>query len=771
MVFKSRKKRKKADSKKSSSRSAGMIRNEIYGLLLITIGILLALSILSYHQSDPVGFLDEGNIFKVKNWMGIVGATIAAPLFQWTFGYPILVLPILITVIGFFLLLHLPLQKLVRFSAILTFWGIFLGTLLALPESLKTYGNVQSFYPSGFIGGILAAYLVKFFSKFGALFIIIVIFLMLLIVTFHLRISDFTYVFIEIIRKIISGLKEFFINIISRRKKVKFESLPKKISGLKPEMSLQEEVQDPFYQPTLPSEKDRLVIEPSEREEYLEIVHHEKISSSRDSNEGDMPDRLGEQSLVNSKCEDTKTQNQKEKLGFEIQEAHHEKELDYDSLVRDSLSRYQFPSTGLLIEDSQEQIHLSETELKNNARLLENTLAQFGVRATVNRVVEGPVITLYEVKPAQGVKISRIVSLADDLALAMRARGIRMIAPIPGKAAIGIEIPNRKPSTVYFRSIVRSETFINYRGGKSVGINTMIASLLYRVPPSDLKFVLIDPKKLELSIYAKLKDHYLAIAPELDEIVITHPQNAIMILRSMVNEMEERYDKLAALGVREITHYNRKIEEYQKNGETSEEFRKLPYIVIVIDELADLILSAARTQRPSVDIITGLIKANFPARIAYQVATRPDSKVILDMYGAEQLIGNGDMLFFPPGKVKPIRLQNALITTEEVERIIKHIRKQPKFPPYQLKLIRTRTTKGIGSASAFERDELFDKAKEIVIRYQQGSTSLLQRKLKIGYARAGRIMDQLEEAGIVGPVQDGKAREVLVSSYSSDTSE
>jgi len=607
MVFKSRKKRKKADSKKSSSRSAGMIRNEIYGLLLITIGILLALSILSYHQSDPVGFLDEGNIFKVKNWMGIVGATIAAPLFQWTFGYPILVLPILITVIGFFLLLHLPLQKLVRFSAILTFWGIFLGTLLALPESLKTYGNVQSFYPSGFIGGILAAYLVKFFSKFGALFIIIVIFLMLLIVTFHLRISDFTYVFIEIIRKIISGLKEFFINIISRRKKVKFESLPKKISGLKPEMSLQEEVQDPFYQPTLPSEKDRLVIEPSEREEYLEIVHHEKISSSRDSNEGDMPDRLGEQSLVNSKCEDTKTQNQKEKLGFEIQEAHHEKELDYDSLVRDSLSRYQFPSTGLLIEDSQEQIHLSETELKNNARLLENTLAQFGVRATVNRVVEGPVITLYEVKPAQGVKISRIVSLADDLALAMRARGIRMIAPIPGKAAIGIEIPNRKPSTVYFRSIVRSETFINYRGnlvlglgktisgevyctdltrmphllmagatgsGKSVGINTMIASLLYRVPPSDLKFVLIDPKKLELSIYAKLKDHYLAIAPELDEIVITHPQNAIMILRSMVNEMEERYDKLAALGVREITHYNRKIEEYQKNGETSEEFRK-----------------------------------------------------------------------------------------------------------------------------------------------------------------------------------------------------
>jgi S-DNA-T family DNA segregation ATPase FtsK/SpoIIIE len=328
--------------------------------------------------------------------------------------------------------------------------------------------------------------------------------------------------------------------------------------------------------------------------------------------------------------------------------------------------------------------------------------------------------------------------------------------------------------------------------GKSVGINTMIASLMYRVPPSDLKFVMIDPKKLELSIFARLKDHYLAIAPDLDEVVITHPQNAIMILRAVVYEMEERYDKLASLGVREITHYNRKIEEYKKNGESSDEFRKLPYIVVVIDELADLILSATReieepitrlaqmaravgihlimaTQRPSVDILTGLIKANFPARIAYQVATRPDSKVILDMYGAEQLIGNGDMLFFPPGKVKPIRLQNPLITTEEVERIIKDVRKQPKFPPYELKLVRVRTTKGPGSVNAFDMDELFEEAKKIVIHYNQGSVSLLQRKLKIGYARAARIMDQLEDAGIVGPqVQDGKAREVRLSDQRSD---
>ncbi len=474
-----------------------------------------------------------------------------------------------------------------------------------------------------------------------------------------------------------------------------------------------------------------------------------------------------------------------------------------------------------MLDEDPEGSKISKEELLSNARLLESTLGNFGVKATVKKVVEGPVITLYAVKPAEGVKINQIVSLADDLALAMRAKGIRMIAPIPGEPAIGVEIPNRNPSIVYFSSIVRSEKYINSGGqlvlgmgktisgeiytadlekmphllmagstgsGKSVGINTIIASILYRVPPSDVKFVMIDPKKLELTLYSKLKDHYLAICPELDEIVITHPQNAILILRSVVNEMEERYDKLAHLGVRDIVAYNQKVQAYRDAGEKSSEYRKLPYLIVVIDELADLILTAAReveepitrlaqmaravgihliiaTQRPSVDILTGLIKANFPTRIAYQVATRPDSKVILDLYGAEKMIGNGDMLFLPPGMGKPIRLQNPLITTEEVDKIIKHIRKQPKFPPYELKLVRTAKSPGVNSAKAFERDELFEEAKEIVVRHQQGSISLLQRKLKIGYARAARLVDELEEAGVVGPGQGSKARDVLISAY------
>ena len=479
------------------------------------------------------------------------------------------------------------------------------------------------------------------------------------------------------------------------------------------------------------------------------------------------------------------------------------------------------------MDESDQEQRVPREELMENAALLERTLQHFGVKATVKRVVEGPVITLYAVKPAEGVKISQIVRLADDLSLAMRAKGIRMIAPIPGEAAIGIEVPNRRPSTVHFKSIVRSEKFINAEGrlvlglgktisgevfcadlakmphlliagatgaGKSVGINTMIASLLYRVPPSDLKFVLIDPKKLELSLYAKLKDHYLATVPELDEIVITHPQNAILVLRSVVNEMESRYDKLAQMGVRDIVAYNQKIEKLRERGDYSNNFRHLPYLVVIIDELADLILTAQKeveepiirlaqmaravgihlivaTQRPSYDILTGLIKANFPARISYHVATRHDSKVILDMYGAEKLIGNGDMLFMPPGIGKPLRLQNPYLSTEEVERIIRHIRKQPKFPPYELKLVRARTKLGGGAAAALDRDELFEKAKKIVIQYQQGSISLLQRKLRIGYARAARLIDELEEEGIVGPGQGSKARDVLVSTLENDMNE
>lgn len=777
------------------------------------------MAIVSYHKTDPVSKLPDDNPYQIKNILGFAGAWISSPIFQFTFGYPALVFPLVLIIVGIAYMLRYPLKKIIKPSLLLFFWAYMISVILALPGALESMGHTANYFPSGLLGGLSADLAVRFLGAFGSIFLLVLFILLLSIVSFRIKFSTIPiqlfrllkYVGLTVLRglRAIGNLPLTIYQRIQtsrkRRAKIKYAANEPEINVKHPPEPSVQHGQPDYAGTATPNES-------------VEIIKPEKPGV-------DMPFESEEEddSIVKTKLEEELSRQPIDERDVKIQEAVHEKEVDYDALVRDSLAKYQFPSSDLLNIDPMES-KVSKEELLANARLLEKTLSHFGVKATVKKVVEGPVITLYAVQPAEGVKINQIVSLTDDLALAMRAKGIRMIAPIPGEAAIGVEIPNRHPSTVHFSSIVRSEKFISAPGelvlgmgktisgeiytadltkmphllmagatgsGKSVGINTIIASILYRVPPSDVKFVMIDPKKLELTLYAKLKDHYLAICPELDEIVITHPQNAILILRSVVNEMEERYDKLAQWGVRDIVSYNQKIQQYKDAGEKSNEFHKLPYLIVVIDELADLILTAAReveepitrlaqmaravgihlilaTQRPSVDILTGLIKANFPTRIAYQVATRPDSKVILDMYGAEKMIGNGDMLFLPPGTGKPVRLQNPLITTEEVDNVIRHIRRQPKFPPYELKLIRTVKSPGVNSAKAFARDELFEEAKEIVVRYQQGSISLLQRKLSIGYARAARLIDELEEAGVVGPGQGSKARDVLISSYNEE---
>ncbi|RMG68946.1 MAG: DNA translocase FtsK [Calditrichaeota bacterium] len=802
------------------------LRREIYGLLCLSTGILLVLAVASYHPSDPIGQLTAENAFRVQNWLGLVGATVAHYLFQWTFGFPAVIWGGLLMLAGVGFMRHVSPGRLVKLSLLLLGWAFLASLLLALPKAWHTFGQTTNYYPSGLLGGLVANLLIQFTGKLATVFLSVVFFLILAIATFHLRVSTLFNRLVTglwlAFTGVLAGLRRAFFAISQRAsftRRSPARTARRRVGPGKPgvpEMDSKAAVRKPLQ----PSPEEEVEAAPEVEAPPIEVVTHkdpiEELQKAPTVEPGTEKPRPEEVANEMEKVQITSPGG----ADLEIEEAVQEKELDYDTLVRNSLARYQFPSTDLLNDDP-EPPRVSREELIENAALLERTLEKFNVKAKVKRVVEGPVITLYAVRPAEGVKINQIVSLADDLALAMRAKAIRMIAPIPGEAAIGIEIPNRTPSTVYFSSIVRSEKFINAEGqlvlgmgktisgevfcadltkmphlliagatgaGKSVGINTIIASLLYRVPPSEVKFVLIDPKKLELSPYALLKDHYLAICPELDEAVITHPQNAILVLRSLVNEMEQRYDKLAHLGVRDIVSYNQKIEKYAARGETSDEYRKLPYLVVIIDELADLILTAAReveepitrlaqmaravgihlivaTQRPSVDILTGLIKANFPTRIAYQVATRPDSKVILDMYGAEKLIGKGDMLFLPPGTGKPIRLQNALITTEEVGRIIRHVRKQPKFPPYELKLVWNRPAASAKAMRESEQDELFEKAKEIVIRHQQGSISLLQRKLKIGYARAARLIDELEEAGVVGPGQGSKARDVLISSY------
>jgi S-DNA-T family DNA segregation ATPase FtsK/SpoIIIE len=322
--------------------------------------------------------------------------------------------------------------------------------------------------------------------------------------------------------------------------------------------------------------------------------------------------------------------------------------------------------------------------------------------------------------------------------------------------------------------------------GKSVGINTIIASLLYKLNPADLKFVLIDPKKIELNLYTKLKNHYLAVSRDIKESIITTPQNAVLILKSLELEMEKRYERLANATVRNIADYNKKIKEGFLKDDENIKHGKMPYLVVIIDELADLMITAAReveepiarlaqlaravgihlilaTQRPSVDVITGVIKANFSARIAYLVNSKVDSRTILDMNGADQLLGNGDMLYLPPGVGKPMRIQNPYISSEEVEKITEFIGSQAGFSrPFELPSVVANRKKSYSESN--ERDELFEEAARLIVRYQQGSVSLLQRRLKVGYARAARIVDELEAAGVVGPFDGSKAREVLVDS-------
>ena len=490
-----------------------------------------------------------------------------------------------------------------------------------------------------------------------------------------------------------------------------------------------------------------------------------------------------------------------------------------DDILREEI-RYEPPTLELLVPQEISD-DVSEEELQNNARVLQEKLKTFRIEIENLQVTPGPVVTQYEFVPASGVKVSQIENLSDDMALALKARGIRIIAPVPGRGTVAVEIPNARATAVRFSSIVDSAEFEDSQlrlplalgktihgdvftadlakmphlliagatgSGKSVGINSIIASLLYKMHPRNLKFVIIDPKRVEMTQYRALANHFLAVCPDIDEKIITDPQNAVIALKSVVAEMTRRYEVLQKVGQRNIVDYNQKIRDGKYKDTSDYVHHEMPYIVVIVDELADLMMTASRdveepicrlaqlaravgihlvvaTQRPSVDVVTGLIKANFPARIAYQVASKIDSRTILDASGAEHLLGNGDMLFTPGGAGKPMRLQNSYLSTDEVERICEHIAAQEGYSqPYMLPSVSEKTQRGGASGSDDDRDDLFEEAARLVVRHQQCSTSLLQRRMKIGYGRAARIVDQLEEAGIIGTMDGSKGRSVLVDS-------
>jgi len=480
------------------------------------------------------------------------------------------------------------------------------------------------------------------------------------------------------------------------------------------------------------------------------------------------------------------------------------------------LPDYKLPPLKLLREYDDGNIKIDKDELEANKNKIVETLNHYSISITKIKATIGPTVTLYEIVPAPGVRISRIKNLEDDIALSLSAMGIRIIAPIPGKGTVGIEVPNRNPTIVSMRSILGSEKFQNNNyelpfaigktianesfvadltkmphilmagatgQGKSVGLNAIIASLLYRKHPAELKFIMVDPKKVELTLYSRIERHYLAKLPDSEEAIITDTRKVVRTLNSMGIEMDNRYELLKDAQVRNVKEYNKKFVARKLNPNHGH--RYLPYLVLVIDEFADLIMTAGKeiegpitrlaqlaravgihliiaTQRPSVNIITGTIKANFPARIAFRVISKIDSRTILDTGGADQLVGRGDMLFSTGSDL--IRLQCAFIDTPEVEEVTSYIGAQRAYPDaWHLPEYYDEEPNNKNEFDPNERDELFEDAAMIIVQTQQGSTSLLQRKLKLGYNRAGRIIDQLEAAGIVGPFEGSKAREVRVA--------
>ncbi len=775
-------------------------KKKILGLLLISFSSLLLLSIISYSRFDEAylssllgDFFDslnsDNNFNKIGNWLGVVGAHISSFFIKSTLGIFSAIIPLLLIIWGIALFFKINYKTLIKTSNFLILFGLIMAGLFGF---LKTNYNL---FPgmielSGSVGNYLGEVVGRLLGSVGGIIFLSGGLAVLIILTFNIKLD---------------GLIEYFKNLIEG-----FASDTK-----------EEDVVD---------EKSSNL----NKIKYLNESRKKKVKPGRESDITDaglMEEETEEQTRIriirkNEQEPLTKNAVQDEEIKkVDLQKVGEISEPEFDKVDESALPNqweeninYKKPSLDLLEVNPQEDFVVAEEELKRNAELLKEKLKLFDIEIEDISVTPGPVVTLYEIVPAPGVKISRIVVLENDIALALAARGIRIIAPIPGKSAIGVEIPNAEATLVNARSVLNRISESKYElpmalgktisgdvyitdlskmphlliagstgSGKSVGINMIISSLLYAKDPLEVKLAMIDPKKIELSFYKKLRRHFLAVCPDLDEEIITVPQNAVLLLKSVEMEMEKRYDKLAKTGVRNIVDYNKKISDPVKKPKDTDDMKhhQMPYIVVVVDELADLMITAGKeveepitrlaqlaravgihlvlaTQRPSVNVITGVIKANFSARIAYQVATKIDSRTILDMNGAEQLLGKGDMLFLPTGSPKPIRIQNAFITTEEVEKITNFIYSQQGYSkPYYLPSIYEKK-KGSSGGFIADIDPMFEDAAKVIVRHQQGSVSLLQRRLKLGYSRAARIVDQLEEAGIVGPNDGSKARTVLV---------
>ncbi len=780
---------------------SGEKKKRIIGIFIIVLSLILFISIISYNRRDEANltniFTDFYNSLSeksdIKNWLGVIGAHLADFFVKDAFGYISVIFPVILFLWGINIFKKPGGKFLFSVSNFLLASGLLIsGFFGVLRSRYDIFSGMWELH--GYTGLYLGEILSRLLGGVGSILFIIGSFTALMVYAFDIKIEE-----------IFRSLKNLFSSVSSKVKdRFDSEDAEEDSENLKKIKALS---------------ADKKKIKKKKEKEFTaaelmesEVQDQTKIRIIRKDVEPPAPE------VENVVLKDEAKKVDLEKTGeMPAKDSDKERESKLPNQWEESIS-YQKPGLDILDPSPSEDFKVAEEELKRNAELLKEKLKLFDIDIQDISVTPGPVVTLYEIVPAPGVKISRIVGLENDIALALAARGIRIIAPIPGKSAIGVEIPNAEASLVNARSVlariheskfelpmslgktISGDVYLtdlakmphvliagSTGSGKSVGINMIIASLLYTKHPSEVKLIMIDPKKIELSFYNKLRKHYLAVSPDLEEEIITNPQNAVLLLKSVEYEMEKRYDKLAKAGVRNIVDYNKKVSDPKTRPHDTEEIKHhpIPYLIVIVDELADLMITAGKeveepitrlaqlaravgihlvlaTQRPSVNVITGVIKANFSARIAYQVATKVDSRTILDMNGAEQLLGRGDMLFLPTGSPKPIRIQNAFISTDEVEKITSYIYSQQGYSrPYFLPSLYDKK-KEAGSGFLADLDPMFEDAARVIVRHQQGSVSLLQRRLKLGYSRAARIVDQLELAGIVGPNDGSKARQVLV---------
>ena len=748
-------------------------REILFGGFLVLTGVLLIIAFSSYFFSWKV---DQSNLSQLanrsiesSNLLSKLGAEISHLMIYEGVGITAYIFAYLILSSGLFLFFNLQKKTIIQRWT----WGIYYILFVALIAA-----RFEKIFPflGGKMGYELGGLLTDYIGTIGLWALII--FMGLVALVLHLKITP---------EKFISKLQPYFI---------KEETVETPANSFEEESQEFKTVEDRYPEEDEKVEKEKIEIVLPAAEETL--VTEEKQKDEENTEEEEL--KIEVKAVAQEDVVETLSQELVEKYGA------------FDPTLE--LSGFKFPTLNLLKDYGGSSITIDEDELEINKNKIIETLRNYKIEIAKIKANIGPTVTLYEIVPAAGVRISKIKNLENDIALSLSALGIRIIAPIPGKGTVGIEVPNQKPSIVSMRSVIASqrfqkaemelpiaigktisnETFVvdlakmphmlmaGATGqGKSVGLNAVLTSLLYKKHPAEVKFVLVDPKKVELNIYNKIERHYLAKLPDAEDAIITDNTKVIHTLNSLCIEMDNRYELLKNAMCRNLKEYNAKFKARKLNPDDGHAY--LPYIVLLVDEFADLIMTAGKevetpiarlaqlaraigihliiaTQRPSVNVITGIIKANFPARIAFRVTSKIDSRTILDSGGADQLIGRGDMLYTQGNDLT--RIQCAFVDTPEVEKIAEYIGSQKAYPEAHL------LPEFIGEEStaldidASDRDALFREAAEVIVTAQQGSASLLQRKLKLGYNRAGRIIDQMEAAGIVGPFEGSKARQVLI---------